>query len=132
MLVMCSIVLLLGCACSRCAQSSHVSHAAVMDLKCKVASFSQDKTKVYITDVVTGEVVRKHNVEGKIGISASVQRNIAAIVVSAPYHGVHVMHIKSGRLLCKFIPPNGRFPTVALSKDALTLAVGTYTGMSCV
>ncbi len=102
-----------------------------MDLKGKVALFPEGKYTVDITDVATGEVVQQHDVQGKIGISASVQRNVAAISVSKPQHGVHVMELVSGKLLCKFIRPKGENFRVALSKDALILGVGTYTGMSC-
>ncbi len=101
-----------------------------MDLKGSVALFPCDKTTVDITDVATGVVVQQHEVEGKLRCSASVQRNIAAIAVSEPYDGVHVMDVMLGKLLCKFVLPNGHGARVALSKNALTLAVGTSTGKS--
>ncbi len=99
-----------------------------MDLKGKVALFQLHETTVDIVDLATGEVVQKHEVECKIWNSASVQRNIAAVAVYEPDHGVHLINLESGKLLCKFILPIGRFATTALSKDTLTLAVGTNKG----
>jgi len=100
-----------------------------MELKGKVALFTINKTTVDITDVVTGEVVQQHDVEGNIGFSVSVQRNIAAVAVSTPQHGVNLMDVISGKMLSKFILPSGEDAKVALSKDTLTLAVGSDTGM---
>ncbi len=105
-------------------------HTIDMDLKGKVATFEWYKTEVNIIDVATGEVVQQHDVHGNIGSSASVQRNIAAIASSQPRHGVHVIDLVSGKVLCKFILPNGDDARVALSKDSRTLAVGSSTGMS--
>ncbi len=99
-----------------------------MDLKGKVATFSQAKAMVDIIDASSGNVVQQHDLEGTLYYSASMQRNIAAIAVSKPRHGVHVMDIKSGKVLCKFILPNGQDARVALSKDTLTLAVGSNSG----
>jgi hypothetical protein len=101
-----------------------------MELKDKVALFTRDKTTVDILDIVTGEVVQQHDVQGTIGGSASVQKNIAAIAVYKPQHGVHVMDLETGVMLCKFILPNGQDARVALSKDTLTLAVGSNSGFS--
>ncbi len=100
-------------------------------MKGKVALFTRDKTMIDIVDIATGEVQQQHKVQGILGDSASVQMNIAAMAVSAPKHGVHVMDIKSGKVLCKFVLPNGQDARVALSKDTLTLAVGTNSGFSC-
>jgi hypothetical protein len=100
-----------------------------MDLKGKVALFPEDKTMVNITDASTGEMVQQHEVQGTICNSAFVQRNIAAIAVSEPYHGVHLMNLESGKVFYKFILPDGDYARVALSKDAKNLAVGSSTGM---
>ncbi len=100
-----------------------------MDLKGKLASFQCLKTTVDITDAASGQVVQQHDVQGTIGSSVTVQKNIAAIAVRAPQHGVHVMDIDSGKVLFKFVLPDGEDARVALSKDTLTLAVGTSTGM---
>ncbi len=113
-----------------CASLPHISLTADMDLKGSVALFECDKTTVDIFDIATGKVVQQHEVEGTLYYGASVQRNVAAIAVSEPYHGVHLMDIMSGKVLCKFILPNGENATVTLSKDARTLAVGSSTGMS--
>ncbi len=99
-----------------------------MELKGKVALFPCGKAMIDIVDIATGHVVRQHDVEGTIGYSASVQKNIAALAVSEPQDGVHVMDMMSRKVLCKFIFPNGNNARVALSKDTLTLAVGSSTG----
>ncbi len=52
------------------------------------------------------------------------------MAVCEPQHGVHVMEMKSGKLLCKFILPNGENARIALSKDSITLAVGSDNGLS--
>jgi hypothetical protein len=100
-----------------------------MDMKGKVALFQEGKTTVDIVDVAIGNVVQQHEVEGKIDGSASVQQNIAAIAVYEPYHGVHVMDLETGVLLCKFVLPDEYNARVALSKDTLTLAVGSSLGL---
>ncbi len=100
-----------------------------MDMKGKVALFQEGKTTVDIVDMATGEVVQQHEVEGTIGFSASVQKNFAVMAVFKPQHGVHVMELVSGKLLCKFILPDGRDARVALSKDTFSLAVGSSTGV---
>jgi hypothetical protein len=100
-----------------------------MDLKGKVALFQSGKTTVDIVDAVTGEVVQQHDVEGTIGGSAFVRKNVAAIVVQEPYYGVHVMDIKSGKVYCKYLLLNREDVNVTLSEDALTLAVGTSSGV---
>ncbi len=85
---------------------------------------------VDIIDVATGQLVQRHDAQGNHGWGgASVQMNIAAMVVSEP-QGVHVMDIKSGKLLYKFILPNGYNARVALSKDTITLGVASSTGVS--
>jgi hypothetical protein len=99
-----------------------------MDSEVQVAVFPQFNTTVDIINVATSQVVQQHDAHGKIGSRASVQKNIAAIVMREPYHGIHVMNIKHGTLLCKFVLPDGGFPGVSLSKDTLSLAVGTDTG----
>ncbi len=100
-----------------------------MDLKGKLALFPRGKTTIDIVDMATGEVVQQHDVEGTLNYGASVQRNIAAVSVSRPQPGVNVMDLVSGKMLCKFALPNGREAQVILSKDALTLVVGTVSGM---
>ncbi len=101
-----------------------------MNLKGKVALFFWGRNTVDITDIATGEEVQQHDIEGKHGWGgASVQKNIAAMVFLMPYHGVHVMNIASGKVLCRFALPSGRDARVVLSKDTLTLAVGNSTGM---
>ncbi len=100
-----------------------------MYLKGKVALFPECGTTADIIDVATGQLVLQHDVQGMIWRSAFVQKNIAAITVSEPYHGVHVMDVKSGKVFFKFMLPDGRHATVALSKDTLTLTVGSSTGM---
>ncbi len=100
-----------------------------MDLKGKVALFPRGKATVVITDVATRKVVQQLEAQGTIGYSSSLQKNIAAIAVYKPHEGVHVIDIKSGKVLCKFILPYGEKARVALSKDAITLAVGNSTGM---
>ncbi len=94
------------------------------------ALFQSGKTKVDIVDIATGLVVQKHDVEGNIGCSVSVQKNMAAMAVSEPHHGVHVMSIESGKVLCKFIPPKGYGYDArdALSRDTFTLGVGNNAG----
>jgi hypothetical protein len=103
-----------------------------MDLKGKVAMFPYDKTTVDIIDIATGYVVRQHKVEGRLGDygGASLQKSIAAMAVSKPHPGVHVMDVQSGKMLYKFILPKGENARVALSKDAHALVVGSDTGMS--
>jgi hypothetical protein len=103
-------------------------HNADMDLNGKVALFPCEKTTVDIIDVATGHVVHQHDMQGRIGCSVSVQRNMAALAVFDSQEGVHVMDIKSGKVLCKFILPDGKEAKVALSADTLTLGVGTSTG----
>ncbi len=100
-----------------------------MDLNGKVALFQHKNTTVDIADLASGQLVKQHDVQGKIWNSVSVQRNIAAIAVYEPDHGVHVINLESGKVLCKFMLPIGDDARVALSKDALTLAVGSDTGM---
>jgi hypothetical protein len=100
-----------------------------MTLKGKVILFIQNETMVDIIDVATGQVVQQHVVEGTLGSSASLQKSIAAMALSAPQDCVHVMDIKSGKVMFKFILPDGENATVALSKDTFTLAVGTDTGI---
>ncbi len=102
-----------------------------MDLKGKVALFQLHKTTVDITDVATREVVQQFDVQGKIGRSASVQKNIAAISVYQPEPGVHVMDLVKGHVSYKFILPYGDSARVTLSKDTLTIGVGNRTGVSC-
>ncbi len=101
-----------------------------MDLKGKVATFSQAKTTVDIIDASTGQLVRQHDLEGTLYDGASMRKNIVAMAVSKPQHGVHVMDIESGKVLCKFILPCGQDARVALSEDTLTLAVGSNSGFS--
>ncbi len=105
-----------------------------MAMKGKVALFSFDGATVDITDAANGKTVQQHDVEGKIGFSAAVQGNVAVIAVSEPYKyvydGVHVMDLVSGKVLFKFILPNGENARVTLSKDAQTLGVGSDTGVS--
>jgi hypothetical protein len=102
-----------------------------MELKGKVAVFPCHKTMVDVIDVATREVVHQHDAQGKhFKGGAIVQKNIAVMSVSAPQHGVHVMNMKSGKLLYKFAFPDGGDARVALSKDALTLVAGTDNGMS--
>ena len=101
-----------------------------MDLKGKVALFTYDKTTVDIVGIATGQLDQQHDMGGTIRCGASVQRNIAAISVSKPYHGVKMMDLLSGKLLSNFILPNGENAIVTLSKDAYTLAVGSSTGLS--
>jgi hypothetical protein len=121
----CSLILLMMLS---CCDKYHHHHTADMDLKGKVALFPEGKTTVDIVDIAIGKVVRQHKVEGTIGFSAYVQRNIAAITVFKPYHGVHVLDIKSGKVLCKFVLPMGYGARVTLSKDATALVVGSNSG----
>ncbi len=101
-----------------------------MDLKGKVALFPSGKTTIDIVDIANGEVVQQYDVLGTLGEGGtSIQKNIAAMAVCAPYHGVHVINMMTGVTLFKFMLPDGGFVTVALSKDATTLVVGTETGM---
>ncbi len=101
-----------------------------MDLKGKVAMFVGDKTEVDIVDIAASDVVQQYKVEGRIGRSVFVQKNIAAFAVYEPLHGVHVADMNSGVTFFKFVLPDGGYAKVALSKDALTLAVGTDKGLS--
>ncbi len=93
-----------------------------------VAVFPFEKTSVDIINTATGLVVCQHEVEGTLLGYTSVQRNIAAMVVSQPKHGVRVMDIKSGLVMFEFTLPNGRDARVMLSKDTFTLVVGSSTG----
>jgi hypothetical protein len=99
-----------------------------MELKGKIALFPFLTTTVDIVDVASGEVVQQHDVEGRISSSASVQKIIAVIAVDLPMPGVHVMDLKSARVLIKFVLPSGENACVTLSKDASTL-VATSTGL---
>ncbi len=99
-----------------------------MGLSGKVALFPCDKNTLDIIDAATGEVVQQHEVEGMIGYSASLQGKHAAMALYNP-PGVHVMNIKSGKVLCKFLLHDGDDARVALSKDTHNLTVGTDTGL---
>ena len=101
-----------------------------MELKGKVVLFARGRTKVDVFDAVTGQVVQQHDAQGTLGIFAVVQKNIAAMAVSAPQQGVHVIDVVSGKILCKFILPNGEDACVTLSKDAFTLGIGNSIGLS--
>ncbi len=100
-----------------------------MDLKGKVSFIQDGKTTVDIIDFATGELVKQHDVGGTLCIGASIQMNVAAMAIGEPYTGVHVMDQETGVMLHKFILPSGMGAKVALSKDALTLGVGTNTGL---
>ena len=101
-----------------------------MELKGKVALFTINKTTVDITDVAAGEVVLQHDAQGTHDFGgAFVQKNIAAMAVFKPFPSVHVMNLETGVMLHKFKLPDGWDARVALSKDALTLAVGNSAGM---
>jgi hypothetical protein len=102
-----------------------------MELKGKVAMIYSYRDKVDIVDAATGEVVRQHELQGKVGEGgASVQRNIAAMAIWGPVQGFHVMDLNSGEISGKFSLIEGGNARVALSKDTLTLAVGSDTGVS--
>ncbi len=101
-----------------------------MDLNKKQATFPLYRTNFDITEATTGQVVKQHDVIGSPTGFASIQKNIVAMAIQEPYRGVHVMDLKSGKVLCEFILPDGEGPTVSLSKDTLTLAVGNNTGMT--
>jgi hypothetical protein len=112
------------------------SYILDMSIKGLVASISFHKKKVDIIDTATGQVVKQHDPEESRWCSgASVQNNIAALAMWQPgdletLYGVIVMDLKSGKMLFKFTLPEGCDARVALSKDTLTLAVGTDKGMS--
>jgi hypothetical protein len=101
-----------------------------MDLKGNVAMFPCDMNTVEIVNVATGLVVQQHEAQGTLDISASVQKNVAAMAIREPYHGALVMNLESGRILSKFILSNGHTVIVSLSKDTQTLTVGSSTGFS--
>ncbi len=92
----------------------------------KWAEFPFFKTKVDILDA-DRRLVQQYDAEGTINVGASVQGSLAAMAMTKP-HGVHVMELDSGKILCKYILPEGEDARVALSKDATTLAVGSNTG----
>ncbi len=104
-------------------------HTADMELKGELALFPCGKTKVDIVHTANGDVLQQYDVEGTLGGSTFARKNIAALTVSAPQHGVHVMDIKFGKMISKFILPNGQDARVSLSKNAITLVVGTNTGL---
>ncbi len=91
--------------------------------------FPNGKNTVEMIDAATGQVVQQHHVKGTHGYGASVQRKVAAMAVCGSQNRVYLMEIVSGNVLFTFIPPNGKYFRVALSKDALALAVGTSTGL---
>ena len=127
--MMCLIALRLRCACSCCAHRCHTSHIADMNSECKYAVFQFEKTKVDILDALF-KVVRQYDVEGTLsGGGASAQGTVAAMAVSSPHHGVNMINNKSGEITFKFRLPKGKDARVALSKDTLTVGVGSNTGV---
>jgi hypothetical protein len=101
-----------------------------MELKGKIALFPLNNNLVNIVDAATGNKVQKHDTEGTIGLGgASVQQNIAAIAIEKLYHGVHLINLISGKVFFKYVLPHGERASFALSKDTLTLAVGSETGV---
>jgi hypothetical protein len=98
-----------------------------MDLKGRVALFPEGKTTIDILDVATG-VVQHHEAHGTLTGRASVQKCIAVMTVHAVQLGIHVVDLVSGKVLSKFMHPNGHTAQIALSKDTLTVAVGASTG----
>ncbi len=101
-----------------------------MEMKGKIALFPLRINVVNIVDAATGQEVQKHDPEGMIGLGgASVQQNIAAMAIEKPYHGVHLINLISGKVFFKYVLPHGERAAFALSKDTLTLAVGSDTGV---
>jgi hypothetical protein len=108
-----------------------LSLTLAMASKGMIVIFRFGKSKIDIVDVATSQVMQQHDVEGALHwMGASVQNYTAAMAIYKPYHGVHVVNIKSGKMLCKFMLPYSEDAMVALSKDALTLCVGSSTGVS--
>jgi hypothetical protein len=103
-----------------------------MSLKGKLAVLTHLKTTVDIIDLATDKVIQQHDAQGHHNLGgSSVQENIAAIAVVSELlqHCVHVMNLKTGKLLSKFLLPNGKDARVALGKDTFTLVVGTDIGL---
>ncbi len=86
------------------------------------------KNKIEIYDAF-GKQLGQHDVGGTLYVGACVQGVIAAMAVSSPHAGVHFMNTKTLQIFFKFILPDGNNARLALSKDALTLGVGSRTGM---
>ncbi len=86
------------------------------------------KNKIEIVDAF-GKLLGQHDVGGTLNVGACVQGSIAAMAVYSPHHGVHLMNTKTFEIFFKFIIPDGDDARLALSKDTLTLGVGSSTGV---
>ncbi len=106
----------------------HPPDTADMDSEPKYVLVPHNKTKVDIVDTFF-KLLDQHDVEGTLDSGVSVQGTIAAMSVYRPHHGVNLMDLKSGKVFFKFKVSNGEYARVKLSKDTLTLGVGSNTGV---
>ncbi len=75
-----------------------------------------------------GKQLGQHDVSGTLYWGgACVQGSIAAMAVQP--NGVHLMNVKTLQIFFKFRLPDGGNARIALSKDTLTLGVGSDTGV---
>ncbi len=101
-----------------------------MSSNIKIVSFTWGKKIVDVYDAL-GKLLGQHDVEVPLDEGgASVQEAIAAMAVYIPHYAVYLMDLKAGKVFFKFILPDGEFARVALSKDTLTMGVGSSTGVS--
>ncbi len=84
------------------------------------------KNKIEIV-VAFGKLLGQHDVGGTLDGGACVQGSIAAMAVQP--NGVIVMNAKTFNVFFKYRLPDGKDARLALSKDTLTLGVGSDTGM---
>ncbi len=98
-----------------------------MDSEPKYITFPLNKKMVDVYDPFY-KLLGQHDVGGTLYFGgACVQGSIAAMAVKP--NSVHLMNAKTFNVFFKFILPDGNNAKLALSKDALTLGVGSDTGV---
>ncbi len=101
---------------------------ADMDSEPKYLSFPYGETTVDVYNPFY-KLLGQHDVGGTLYNDACVQGSIAAMAVYSPHRGVHLMNVKTFNVFFKYILPYGNNARLALSKDTLTLGVGSSTGV---
>jgi hypothetical protein len=100
-----------------------------MDSEPKYITFPHNKNKIDVYDPFY-KTLDQHDVGGTLYWGgACVQGFIAAMAVYKPHHGVHLMITKTFNVFFTYILPDGGDARLALSKDTLTLGVGSDTGV---